>query len=111
MNDRGINAVQSYLLWSQNKRLIECHAMLSQVQLSVTPRIIALQAPLFMEFSRQECWSVLPFPPLVDLPYPGIKPESPALAGGFFFFLITVSPLVKGRGIKAVTTLFAMIPK
>ena len=26
----------------------------------------------------------LPFPPLGDLPDPGIEPESPALAGGFF---------------------------
>ena len=87
--------------------------MLSHVQFSATPWIIALQAPLFMEFSRQECWSVLPFPPLVDLPHPGIKSESPALAGGFFFFffLITVPPLVKGRGIKAVTVLFAAVPK
>ena len=40
-----------------------------------------------MGFSRQEYWSGLPFPPLGNLPDPGIKPESPvapALAGGFF---------------------------
>ena len=36
------------------------------------------------EFSRQEYWSGLPFPPLGDLPDPGFKPASPALAGGFF---------------------------
>ena len=41
-------------------------------------------APLSMEFSRQEYWSGLPFPFLGDLPNPGIKPGSPALAGGFF---------------------------
>ena len=35
------------------------------------------QASLFMEFSRQEYWSGLPFPPLGDLPYPGIEPGSP----------------------------------
>ena len=35
-------------------------------------------------FPRQECWSELPFPPPGDLPYPGIKPASPALAGRFF---------------------------
>ena len=29
-----------------------------------------------MEFSRQEYWSGLPFPPPVDLPDPGIKPSS-----------------------------------
>ena len=31
------------------------------------------QASLFMEFSRQECCSGLPFPTPGDLPYPGIK--------------------------------------
>ena len=30
-----------------------------------------------MGFPRQEYWSVLPFPPLGDLPDPGIKPTSP----------------------------------
>ena len=33
--------------------------------------IIAHQAPLSMEFSRQDSWSRLPFPPPGDLPYPG----------------------------------------
>ena len=32
-----------------------------------------------MEFSRQEYWSGLPFPPLGDLPIPGNEPGSPAL--------------------------------
>ena len=45
---------------------------------------IAHQAPLSMEFSRQEHWSGLPFPSLRDLSDPGIKPISPALTGGFF---------------------------
>ena len=45
----------------------------------VTPCIVACQAPLSMGFSRQEYWSVLPFPSLGDLPVPGIKPRSPAL--------------------------------
>jgi len=35
-----------------------------------------------MEFSRQECWSGLPYPPPVDLPYPGINPKSLALQAG-----------------------------
>ena len=45
------------------------------------------QAPLSMEFSRQEYWSGFPFPSPGDLPNPGIKPVSPAsptLAGEFF---------------------------
>ena len=38
----------------------------------------AHQAPLSMEFSRQEYWSGLPFPPPRDLPDPGIEHGSPA---------------------------------
>ena len=34
--------------------------------------------------SQASNWSELPFPPPEDLPDPGIEPESPALAGGFF---------------------------
>ena len=45
------------------------------------------QAPLSMEFSRQEYWSGLPFSSAGDLPYPGMELESPvapALPGIFF---------------------------
>ena len=52
----------------------------------VTPWTIACQAPLSMEFSRQEYWSGLPGPPPGDLPDPGTEPvslTSPVLAGGF----------------------------
>ena len=52
-----------------------------------TPWTAAHQAPLSMEFSRQEHWSWLPFPSPGDLSNPGIEPRSlasPALAGGFF---------------------------
>ena len=48
-----------------------------------TPWPVAHQAPLSMEFSRQEFWSGLSFPSPGDLPDPGVKPASPALAGGF----------------------------
>ena len=57
--------------------------LLSHVQLFVTPWTIAHQAPLSMEFPRQEYWSGLPFPTPRDLPDPGIEPAFPALAGGF----------------------------
>ena len=59
----------------------------NRVRLLATPRTVALQAPQFVGFSREEYWSGLPFPPPGDLPDPGIKPvflASPALAGGFF---------------------------
>ena len=49
-----------------------------------TARAVALQAPLSIEFPRQDYWSGLLFPPPKDLPNPGIKPTSPALAGRLF---------------------------
>ena len=52
---------------------------LSHVQLFMTPRTIAHQAPLSMGFSRQEYWSGLPFPSPGDLLNPEIEPGSPAL--------------------------------
>ena len=52
--------------------------------LFVTPQIAACQAPLSMEFSRQEYWSGWPFPSPGDVLNPGIESVSPALAGGFF---------------------------
>ena len=54
---------------------------LSCVRLFATPWTVAYQAPPSMGFSRQECWSGLPFPSLGDLPDPGIEPGSPALRG------------------------------
>ena len=46
---------------------------------SLRPHGLAYQASQFMEFSRQEYWSGLPFPSPWDLPDPGIKPRSPLL--------------------------------
>ena len=48
--------------------------VLSHVPLFVTPRTVACQASLSMEFSRQEYWSGLPFPSPEDLPDSRIKP-------------------------------------
>ena len=52
---------------------------LCHVRLSVTPWTVALQAPLSMEFSRQEYWNGLPFPFPGDLPDPKIEPMSATL--------------------------------
>ena len=65
-------------------RLLSCF---SRVQLFVTPRTVAPQAPLSIGFSRQEYWSGLPCLLPGDHRDPGIEPSSltsPALAGGFF---------------------------
>ena len=63
-----------------------CHKLLesetdshSVVSDSATTWTVACQAPLFMEFFRQEYWSGLPFPSSGDLPNPGMEPRSAAL--------------------------------
>ena len=61
--DKGIQQIQSF----------------SRVRLLATPWTVAHQAPLSMEFSKQEYWSGWSFPSPGDLPDPGIKPGSPAL--------------------------------
>ena len=80
--DPTILFIVYYMLW----------CILSHVWLFATLWTVGHQAPLAMEFSRQEYWSGLPFSPLGDLPDPGLEPAapvSPALAGSFF----TTAPL------------------
>ena len=50
----------------------------AQSCLFVTPWTVAPQAPLSMEFSRQEYWTGLPFSSPGDLPDLRIEPRSPA---------------------------------
>ena len=60
---------------------------LCSVRTSFADHAIAGQAPLPMEFSRQEYWGGLPSPTPGHLPNSGAEPASvvsPALAGGFF---------------------------
>ena len=47
---------------------------LSRVWFFATSWTVTHQAPLSMEFSRQEYWSGLPISPSGDLPHPGIEP-------------------------------------
>ena len=58
--------------------------LLSHVQPFAIPWTAACQAPLPMEFHRQEYWRGVPFPPPGDLPHTKTEsksPVSPALAG------------------------------
>ena len=66
----------------------------SYLVVKLTPWTVTHQAPLSIGFPRQEYWSGLPFLSRGDLPHPGIKPVSPALAGGFF----TVEALLLKKG-------------
>ena len=56
----------------QKLESVRCSVMSS----SASPWIIAWQAPLSLEVSRQEYWNGLPFPTPGDLPDPGLKPVS-----------------------------------
>ena len=53
---------------------------LSCVRLFVTPWTVAYNAPPSVRFSRQEYWRGMPYPPLGDLPDPGIEAGSPAVS-------------------------------
>ena len=54
-----------------------CVVSRSVVSNSAAPWAVARQAPVSMEFSRQDYWSGLPFPTPGDLPDLGIDPGSP----------------------------------
>ena len=74
-----------------------CVHVCSVVSDSATPWTVARQAPLSLEFPRQDYYNGLPFPSLGDFTDSGIKPASlvsPALAGGFFTTGITWEALV-----------------
>ena len=64
-----------------------CVWTLSLVRLFETPCIVAYQAPLPMDPSRQDYWSGLPFSTpgnLPDLKFEPMSLASPVLAKGFF---------------------------
>ena len=98
----------SFCIYACRHITFPCHAcmlcMLSHfrcVQLFATPWTTTRQAPLSMEFCRQEYWSGSPCPLPGDLPEPEIKPVSlmsPALAGGFF----TTSTTWEAQNVKTI---------
>ena len=82
--------------------------VLNHVGFFVALWTVACQAPLSMEFSRQEYLCKLPFPTSEDLPQPGIETASvasPALAGRFF----TTAPPGKPKFLVA-HTIFGVEP-
>ena len=69
--------------WERERQLLHditylC-VVVSCVWLFVTAWTVAHQAPLSLEFSRQECWSGLPLLSPGNFPKPWIKLRSPAL--------------------------------
>ena len=87
-----------------NFSLQSCILTTSRVSNSCNPRgCVAYQAPLSMEFPRQEYWSGLPFPSPGDLTYPGIEPvllhrrRSPALQVDYLLTEPPWKPIIMPR--------------
>ena len=112
--------LDAYLLVCVCVRVCVCvcvrmHAQsLSRVPLFAIPWTVAHQAPLSMEFSRQEYWCELPFPTSEDLPQPGIKTASLALSGRFFTTALPGQPkfLVAHTvfGVEPISLPIAVVP-
>ena len=69
--------------WGRECGFLKVKVLVTQ-SLFVIPWTVAHQAPLSMEFSREEYWSGLPFPSPGELPDPGIKPGSSCVTVRFF---------------------------
>ena len=81
----------------------------NRVWFLATPCTVAHEAPLSMEFSRQEYWRGVSFPPPEDLPDPGIKLMSsafPALASRFFNTLETPNALINSMQRQRISAEF-----
>ena len=84
------------VLWQLCSLFFIIYCVLSRVQVFSIPRTVAHQAPLSIQFSREEYWSGLPCPLPGFLPDPGIEPAhlvSPTLAGWFFTTVPPGKPL------------------
>ena len=106
LNIISIMVWQVLVCGSNDCAVLSCWVMSA----SVTPWTVDYQAPLFMEFPRQEYWNGLLFPTPGDLPDPGIETASlvsPALVGRFF---TTVPP---GKAVVEMITshqFFSLFP-
>ena len=76
---RNISKRFLYSPRSEDKECRSVNYVLSHIQLCAALWIGGCQAPLPMEFSRQEYWSGVPFPTTGDLSNLGSEPWSPAL--------------------------------
>ena len=79
--------MRAYCIGQGTQRSACMLSCFGHVRLFATPWTVAHQVPQSRGFSRQECWSGLPYPPPRDLPNPEVERTSllsPALAGTFF---------------------------
>ena len=105
-----VSSVQLQTLFHYGAQSLSC------VPLFATSRTVAHQAPLSIEFPRQEYWSGLPLLTPGVLPHPGIEPVSPtslALAGAvrvaeYSFLCYTFSSVQSLSGVQLFATLWAV---
>ena len=87
--------------WIDEKCSTTFHCYFSVAKSFATPGTTALQVLLsVLGVLQARIWGGLPFPSPRDLPGSGIKPESPALARGFFTTKHQGSPQLLGRPLK-----------
>ena len=72
---------------------------------SCDPVDCSLPGSSAVEFSRQECWSGLPFPSPGDLPDPGTDPESPASQADSLPTELSRKPVAKVSGFLYISGL------
>ena len=77
-----LKTVHRSALWEHKIKLSQVRGGGAVVWLSHVWLFCWPQAPLSIEFSRQEYWSGLPFPSPGDLPHLGIEPKAPACRQG-----------------------------
>ena len=79
ISDKGTDVQKGEVASLRRIKAVSCLEVksLSRVWLFATLWTLTYQAPPSMGFSRQECWSGLPFPSPGDLPDPGIEPRLP----------------------------------
>ena len=82
--------------------------LVSQSCLTVTSLTAAHQAPLSMEFSRQEYWSGLPFPSPGVLPDPGIELRSPALQADSLLSELPEKPNIRYKNINYLAIVYCL---
>ena len=87
------NTLEFGEIWNLLLCVCVCVCVSCSVQLSAAPWTAVLQAPLSMEFSRQESWSRLPFPSPENY-YPGIESGSSTLQADFLLPEPPGKPLV-----------------
>ena len=95
----GVNVLFSRV-YMYNKHCWWCCLVAKSCPTLCDPMDYSPPAPLSVEFSRQDYWSGLPFPSPGDLPDPGIKPMSTALAGHILYHWAAREALEHGKTLR-----------